>query len=134
MNNQLSKPYEVRHFQFVIVGLEELEPEETCTLMGNIEESFRRLGGYTSTYSPFIIIGSFGSYFSEDSVESRFRVVNELLANHHDKVRIAHGQADGIVGHIGSEYRSSYGPLIPGFQEIREKLSETPFGMAFEVS
>ena len=128
-------PPEVRHFQYVIVGLEELEFEKASLLMEKVLEAFYKHHGLISTYSPFLMIGSWGTLQDDpDSVENRLATVAEVLAENGQLVRIAHGQATGIVGILGSRHRFTYGPLIPGFHEIQDELSRAEFGSAFEVS
>lgn len=127
-------PPEVRHFQYVVVGLEELEFEKAALLMGRVLEAFYKNHGLISTYSPFLMIASWGTLRdAPDSVEDRLATVADVLAENGQLVRIAHGQATGIVGVLGGRHRFTYGPLIPGFQEIQDELSKAEFGTAFEV-
>ena len=128
-----SKLYSLRTFQFVMVGLEDLPPGEAERLAQDVCEVFESHEGEVSSISSFLIIGYFGLLWSKNSPSAREAVVAGLLRKNATLIRIAHGQCTSLAGILGSKQRFSYEGLIPGLQEIREKLSQTAFGTAFEA-
>lgn len=127
-----AKP-QLRHFQFIVVGLEELDPQQTMKLGERICDCLLDHGAVLGTITSLWIIAFWGIVWEPDSAVSRLRAVSEILATNGTLTRIAHGQCSSLVGNMGSRYRFSYEGLIPGLQDIREKLSQTEFGTAFEV-
>ena len=131
--NYFNHPPEIRHFQFVIVGLDDLPPDDAAKLVERLCDSFVSHGANIDCISSILVIGTFGLLNVEDSEEARVKLVGELLKAHGKFVRIAHGQCSSVVGNLGSKHRFNYMGLIPRLHEIREQLSETPIGTAFEV-
>jgi len=122
-----------RHFQFVIVSPDDLPADEAAALAEGVTDAFYSHGGMVFSISSFLIVGGFGMLHTADSSQQRKALVADLLANFGNRIRIAHGQCNGIVGNLGSKYRSSYGAMIPGFQEIREKLERSDLNTCFEA-
>jgi hypothetical protein len=130
VSESAEKLYHVRPFHFIIVGLEELESAEAEKLVGVICERLLKEEAQISTISALMVIGYFDSRATY--AESRERVVHALLQDNGEKVRILYGQMNGVIGHLGSSHRFSYGPFISGFEEIREQLEKVTFGLAAE--
>jgi hypothetical protein len=133
VNNHFSAAPQLKHFQFIVIGLEELDPEQTARLAERVCDCLFEHGAILGCISSLWIIGYWGILFDDDSAISRLSTVSHLLAIEGSLIRIAHGQCSGMVGNIGSKHRFTYSGLIPGLHEIREKLSEAEFGTAFEV-
>lgn len=122
----------VKHLQFLIVELEDLPPQHSGRLVERVCQIFDSHGAEVSTISSFLVIGYFGLFWSTGSSDARLDLVSDLLAQVGSHIRIAHGQCDAVTGIMGRR-RFSYNVVIPGFQEIREQLSQINFGTAFEV-
>jgi len=133
MTNYFSVTPQLKHFQFIVVGLEELPPDQTAALAERVCDCLYERGAMIDCITSLWIIASWGAIFNDDSPEARLAAVSDLLTTNASSVRIAHGQCLSIVGNIGSRQRFNYEALIPGLQDIREKLSQTKFGTAFEV-
>jgi hypothetical protein len=125
---------ELKHFQFVIVlvnesGLQEV-PAIISLVVGTLLQHKATLSSITST----LLVGVLGVPFPDgNSPEARQALVDALLRENGDGVRIAHGQCDGMVGLLGTKKRWNYGQVIPGFSETLKKLLETQYGMAVEI-
>jgi hypothetical protein len=82
-----------------------------------------------------LFIALLGVPFPEgNSAEARRGLVEVLLRESGDRIRVVHGECDGAVGTFGGGGRWTYGAVIPGFSEILKKLLETKFGTAAEIS
>ena len=126
---------ERRHFQFVVVQVDEARPEQTPALLEKIVDSLVNENATVSEISSSLVVGYFGIPFPEsDSSESRLRLVNALLARHGAAVRIAHGQCVGWVGMLGSKDRFHWGAIIPDFSGVLKKLLESRFGSAIDLN
>jgi hypothetical protein len=126
---------EGRHFQFILVHLEEVSTDEIPALIKKVVDGFYRNGATVSDISSSLIVGYFGlPNPKSDLAESRLKLVSDLLAENGSAIRIAHGQCNGLVGSFGTEGRWKYGGIIPNFSEILKKLLESQFGTATEIS
>jgi len=126
---------ETKHFQFVLVNVEEKEPSEIPAIISKIADAFSRhraaLWGIESSF----VVGHLGVPFpQDDSARARMRLVDALLTENGDRIRIAHGQCSGGVGNFGTKGHWRYGAIIPGFTAILKKLLDAPFGSAVEIS
>lgn len=129
---ELREGTKARHFQFVIVDVEETDTVAAQRVAAEVVDAIYEHDGVVTTTSLQILIGCLGLLMSEDSAEGRTKLVRYLLARYGPQLRIAHGECHGIAGYMGKR-RYSYNVVIPGFHEIREKLSHIEFGTAFEV-
>jgi hypothetical protein len=59
--------------------------------------------------------------------------VDKLLRDRGSDLRIVFGEADGLVGNLGSQQRFHYGAAIPRFGTAIQKLMTLEFGVASEV-
>lgn len=125
---------ETKHFQFVVVNIEEKEPGETPATIGKIADSFSRHRVAPWGVESSLVIGYLGVPFpQDDSAEARMKLVTALLAENGDRIRIAHGQCSGKVGNFGADRSWRYGAIIPGFTVVLKKLLDIPFGSAIEI-
>jgi hypothetical protein len=121
-----------KHLQFVVVELDDLPAEDSGLLIDRICQAFDSHCDEVLTISSFLVIGYFGLLWSTNSAKARLGLVLDLVAQFGSSIRVAHGQCEGVTGIMGRR-RISYNVVIPGFHEIREQLSQTPFGTAFEA-
>jgi hypothetical protein len=125
---------EKKHFQFIVIEVDGSEPETVSATLARIYDIF---GEHQATYPSIaggLLISCLGTFYPEmDSPELRTRIVNTVLSRLGDKVRIMHGQCDGIFGIYGSTLRSQYDAIIPGFTEIHDELRQMDYGTAKEV-
>jgi hypothetical protein len=128
------RPLEVKHFQFVVILVDEADPREIpaiiAKVIGTLIEKQMLLSNITSS----LLISTLGVPFPEgNSPEVRREIVGMLLRENGERIRIAHGECDGAFGTYGGHGRWTYGPVIPGFSRILEKLLETKFGTAIKI-
>ena len=125
----------VRHFQFVIVVLDDARPEELKATISRVVSAASRQRAILSNVSASIIVVCFGVPFpDDDSFESRLGFVNTLIQENGNAIRVAHGQCDGLVGNFGSEHRMVYEAMIPGFNGILKQLLNSGPGTVVEVA
>ena len=126
---------EVRHFQFVIVVLDDSRLDEVPKILSRVGDVILRHDGMISNISASIVVACLGVPFSiGDSVENRLSLLNTLVAENGTLIRIAHGQCNGTVGNLGCEKRFVYEAVIPGFNDILKQLLDSPGGTVHEVS
>ena len=131
----LEKRLESRHFQFVVIAIDESSvkevPEIIRSLIGIVVEHGANLASVTSS----IVLAVLGVPFQDsDSEEQRRRLVEAVMLTHRQRVKIAHGQCLGDVGLLGAGGRFTYTQIIPEYQGVLRSLIEASFGTAIEVS
>jgi hypothetical protein len=129
-----SRPLEIKHFQFVVILVDETDPREIPAIIvkviGTLIEKQMILSNISS-----LLISTLGVPFPEgNSPEVRREIVSTLLRENGERIRVAHGECEGAFGTYGGHGRWTYGPVIPGFSRVLEKLLETKFGTAVEIS
>jgi hypothetical protein len=129
------KPPEVKHFQFVVAIADDTNPEEVPAMIGKIVHIFVEHHATVENIMSSLFVALLGVPFPEEhSAEARRGLVDALLRENGDRIRIIHGECDGAVGNFGGHGRWTYGAVIPGFSEILKQLVETRSGTAVEVS
>jgi hypothetical protein len=127
-------PPESKHFQFVAVLADDTNPENVPATIGSVLETFLHHRATVTSLSSSLAVALLGVPFPEgNSAEARRAVVAALRQKNGDRVRIAHGECDGIVGMLGGPARWSYGAVIPGFSDILKRLLDSKFGTALEL-
>ena len=125
----------VRHFQFVVALFDEPDMQAISDLMGGVIRTLCAHNATVTSLSPCYLVGLLGVPFGEgNSAEVRRAVVDALLKENGSRIRIAHGECDGLVGNLGGPYRFTYDAAIPGFLAILKRLLDAKPGSAFEVS
>jgi hypothetical protein len=128
------RPPEVRHFQFVVAIADDTNPKEVPAMIGTIMQVFVEHDASVSHITSSVFVALLGAPFPEDnSVAARRGLVDALLRESGNRIRIVHGECDGAVGNFGGPKRWTYGAVIPGFSRILKQLVETKFGTAVEV-
>src|SRR4051794_20655999 len=123
-----------QHFQFVIVHIDEANPDRVSEIFGKVVDCFGRHNAILASSSPSLLIGALGFVYPQyDSPELRKRLVGALLDENSTAIHLAHGQADGLTGIFGTSGHFSYSVLVPNFSGILKRLLETPFGSAIEI-
>jgi hypothetical protein len=126
---------EAKHFQFVIILIDDAKAEEVPAIISKVVSMLLQHGAILSNITSSLLVGLLGVPFPKgDSPEVRLRLVDALLAENGDRIKIAHGQCTGAFGSLGTEGRWTYGEVIPEFSQILKKLLESQFGTAVEVS
>ena len=125
----------VKHFQFVVILLDEPDPLQVSTLMSGLVRTLFDHKATISNVSPSLVVGLFGVPFPDGNwPEARQAAVEALLKERDSRIRIAHGECDALVGNLGGPLRYTYDAAIPGFLGILRKLLDADPGSAFEVS
>jgi hypothetical protein len=129
------KPPEVKHFQFVVMLVDDTNPQEVPAMLSKVIETLVRQRANVSNIASSLLVGLLGVPFPEsNSPLARRELVDALLQDNGERIRIAHGECDGAVGMFGSHERWAYGAVIPGFSGVLKELLETKFGTAVEIS
>ena len=125
---------ETKHFQFVLILVDETNTKETPAVISRVVDTILEHGAILSNITSSLLVGLFGVPFPEgNSPEVRRGLVDALLRENGDRIRIVHGECDGAVGNLGNQKRWSYGAVIPRFSGVLKTLLETKFGTAVEV-
>lgn len=126
---------ETRHFQFVIILLDDSQPDNVPEILNRVIDTIFRHYGMISNISASIVVVCLGMPFpGSDSVENRMKLVSSLISENGASIRIAHGQCNGKVGNLGCEKRFVYEAVVPGFNGILSRLLDSPGGTVIEVS
>ncbi|MCC7048090.1 MAG: hypothetical protein IT562_15365 [Alphaproteobacteria bacterium] len=82
-----------------------------------------------------IAIATFGALQIEKpaAAGARQALVERLIAELGDRIRVVHGRATCLVGNYGSSQRFSFGSLIPNFTAVLSDLLALKFGMAKDL-
>ena len=135
LNNPEHLLPKVKHFQFVVVLLDEANPQEISALVGGVVRTLFEHQATVTTVSLSIVVGLMGVPFpGSDSPEVRRAVVEALLRENGERIRIAHGECDAAVGNFGGPMRFVYDAAIPGFLGILKNLLEAEPGSEVAVS
>ena len=128
-------PPEVKHFQYVVAMADDTNPEEVPAMTGKIVQVLVEHHATVANIMSSLLVALLGVPFPADnSAVARRELVEALLRENGARVRIIHGECDGAVGNFGGSKRWSYGAMIPGFSAILQRLIETKFGVAVEIS
>jgi hypothetical protein len=129
------RPPELRHFQFVVVIADDTNPEEVPAMIGHILQSFVQHRAWVSHITSSLFVALLGPPFPEDnSAEARRGLVDALLRENGNRIRIVHGECDGAVGTFGGPKRWTHGAVIPRFSGILKQLVEAESGTAIEIA
>ena len=132
---QVKQQLEAKHFQFVVILVDEADPQEIPAIIGKVVGTLVEKSVTLSNISSSLLVALLGVPFPEgNSPEVRGELVSALLQENGERIRIAHGQCDGAFGILGAKGRWTYGEVIPGFSGVLKKLLETKFGTAVEIS
>jgi hypothetical protein len=125
---------EAKHFQFVAILADDTKAGDVPGLIRSI---FGTLDQHRATFmsaTPPLVVAVLGAPFPEgNSAETRREFVGGLLLEHGDRIRIAHGECDGLCGNMGGPRLWTYNVVIPGFSGILQKLLAAKFGTAIEI-
>jgi hypothetical protein len=125
----------VKHFQYVVALADDTNPEEVPAMTGKIVQVLVEHHATVANIVSSLLVALFGVPFpADDSAGARRELVEALLRKNGNRIRIVHGECDGLVGMIGDDGRWTYGAVIPGFSGILKRLIETKFGTAVEIS
>jgi hypothetical protein len=126
---------EKRHFQFVMVSLEEAVPEVLPALIQDVVRTLLAHDAMLFPSTSSILVAILGIPDpSNDSAETRVNLVRATLAKHGSNVRIAHGECTGLVGNLGEPGFSRFDAIIPNSAAILRKLLDIEFGTAIEIA
>jgi hypothetical protein len=126
---------QVKHFQFVLIIADDRNPGEVPGMIREILQILVQQHACISDITSSLIVALLGVPFPENnSADARRALVDALLRESGNRIRIIHGECDGVVGMLGGPERWTYGAVIPGFSEILKKLLETRLGAAVEIS
>ena len=129
------KSPEVKHFQYVLAMADDTNPEEVPAMIGKIVQVLVEHHATVINIASSLVVALLGVPFpAGNSASARRELVEALLRDNGNRIRIVHGECDGAVGNFGGPKRWSYGAMIPGFSGILKRLVETTFGAAVEIS
>jgi hypothetical protein len=129
------KPPEVKHFQFVVILADETDPRKLPPIISAVMDTLVQHHATVIDIVSSLVVGVLGVPFPDgNSPEARRELVDVLLREHSNQVKMAHGECGAPVGMFGGQKRKTYGAFIPGFSDILKKLSEAKFGSAIEIS
>lgn len=130
-----SEKLEKRHFQFVLVNLEDSESDGLPATISKVASTILEEGIPIASIDSSLITVILGVPFHDlDLAESRAKLVAVLMREHGNLIRIAHGHCNGLAGVFGAEKRPVFGAIIPGFSRILKQLLNAQFGVAIEIS
>ena len=110
-------------------------PDEAPAVIGKIVQVLIEHHATVTNIMSSVVVALLGVPFpAGNSAAARMELVEVLLRENGDRIRIVHGECDGAVGNFGGPKRWSYGAMIPGFSAILKRLIETKFGGAVEIS
>jgi len=125
---------EVKHIQYVVILADDTNPQDVPTMLGKIVGTLLQHHSTVMDITCSLVVGVLGVPFLEgNSAEARRALVAALLQENGDRIRIAHGECNALVGMFGGPIRSTYGAMIPAFSEILKKLLAAPLGTALEI-
>jgi hypothetical protein len=126
---------EVKHFQYVVAMADDTNPEEVPATTGKIVQVLIEHHATVTYIMSSLVVALLGVPFpAGNSAGARRELVEALLRENGNRIRIVQGECDGAVGNFGGPKRWSYGAVIPGFSGILKRLIETGFGAAVEIS
>jgi hypothetical protein len=126
---------EVKHFQFVVMLADDKNPQDVPAMISRVISTLVQHRANVSNITSSLFVALLGVPFPEgNSAEARRRLVEALLRENGDQIRVVHGECDGAFGTFGGHGRWTYGAVIPGFSGILKKVLETRFGTAAEIS
>jgi hypothetical protein len=129
------QPPAVKHFQFVVILAEDSNPHDAPAMISKILGTLVQHRANVSPNISTLFVALLGVPFAEtNSAESRLVLVDALLRANGDRIKIAHGECDGVFGMFGCDKRLTYGGVIPGFSGILNKLLESEPGTAVEIA
>src|SRR5580692_7743513 len=129
------KSPEVKHFQYVLAMADDTNPEGVPAMIGKIVQVLVEHHATVINIASSLVVALLGVPFpASNSAGARRELVEALLRDNGNRIRIVHGECDGAVGNFGGPKRWSYGAMIPGFSGILKRLVETTFGAAVEIS
>jgi hypothetical protein len=127
-------PPEVKHFQFVVILADDTYPQKAPAIISAVMGTLVEQRASVLNSTPLLFVALLGVPFPEgNSAEARRGLVDTLLREHGDRIRIVHGECDGSVGMFGGHGRWTYGALLPGLAGILKKLLATKLSTAVEI-
>ena len=125
---------EVKHFQFVVILADDTYPQKSPAIISAVMGTLVERRATVLNAMPLLFVALLGVPFPEgNSAEARRGLVDALLRENGDRIRIVHGECDAAFGMFGGHGRWTYGALLPGLAGILKKLLETQLGTAVEI-
>ena len=101
-------PPEVKRFQFVVVLADDSNPEDVPRMIGALLDMLVQHHATASTVASSLFVGVLGVPFPEgNSAGARRELVAALIRDHGERMRIVHGECDGLFGTLGGGRRST---------------------------
>lgn len=125
---------QIRHFQFVLILADDSNPQAVPPMISSVLRTLDEHRASVANIMSSLFVALLGVPFGDgDSVEARRALVEALLRENGDQIKIAHGECDGMFGTFGSTGRYTYGGVIPGFSGMLKTLLETKPGTGVEI-
>lgn len=126
---------EVKHFQFVVILADDTNPQDVPSMIGKVTATLVQHRATVTDITSSLFVALLGVPFPENnSAEARRKLVDTLLRENGDRIRIVHGECDGAFGVFGGGGRWTYGGVIPEFSAVLKKLVETGLGTAVAIA
>jgi hypothetical protein len=125
---------ELKHFQFVVILADDTHPQKAPAIISAVMGTLVEQRATVLNAMPLLFVALLGVPFPEgNSAEARRGLVDTLLRENGDRIRIVHGECDAAFGTFGGHGRWTYGALLPGLGGILKKLLESKLGTAVEI-
>jgi hypothetical protein len=100
------QPPQVRHFQFVVILVDDANPNDVPTMIETVTGTLVRQHATVLNIASALLVGLLGVPFPEsNSPQARLELVAAILQDNGARVRVAHGECDGAVGMFGGHQR-----------------------------
>jgi len=121
-------------FQFVIANVDDSDTESVPRMLEEVTAAFVNKRAMISAVTSSIVIGLYGVPFRDNNSEKiRKDLVAELIVIGNKRIRVIHGQCEGLVGMLGSKGAFRYDGIIPKFSEVLTNLFSAEFGSSVEL-
>jgi hypothetical protein len=123
-----------KQIDFILVLVDDTNSKECPSIIRDAVAIIHKFDGMVnSIVGPFIVV-LFGVPVAQPESESKRKGLVQVISKAiGEKVSIAHGHSECLVGTLGHESRMSYTALIPGFKDVLKRLSSLPYGGVLEI-
>lgn len=128
-------PREAKTVDYIVIQVKDAPAE---SISAHFERAFPIVvdsGATIEDMTQSIAIATFGALQIEKpaAAGARQALVERLIAELGDRIRLVHGRTNCLVGSYGSSQRFSFGSLIPNFTAVLSDLLALKFGTAKDL-
>jgi hypothetical protein len=124
------------NIEYVLVGVRGETPALVSQHIGIVVDTAMRHGAIVDSVVSALVVVTFGMLpfqAGTDAEGNRFTLVNALQQEMGAHIKIVHGAETGCFGSLGSETRTTFSFLIPGFLDALGVLGRLEFGAIQEM-